>query len=144
MTSSRLRLTMTGVKSPSSRRERAAATRQRIVEAALQVFVERGYTGAKMTDIAALAGVAVQTVYFTFHTKPELLRACYESAVLGPDRIPPPLAEWYTEALDSRTADVAVRRFAEGNAAIAVRAAGIDDVARAATHEPEAVEVRRG
>ena len=32
---------------------------------------------ARMTDIAAEAGVAVQTVYFTFHTKAELLQACY-------------------------------------------------------------------
>jgi AcrR family transcriptional regulator len=30
-----------------------------------------------MTDIAAEAGVAVRTVYFTFYTKAELLQACY-------------------------------------------------------------------
>ena len=66
-----------------TRREQARSTRLKIVRAAHAVFVDRGYGGARMTDIAQAAGVAVQTVYFTFHTKGELLQACYETAVLG-------------------------------------------------------------
>ena len=56
-----------------SRRDRARATRLRIIRAGQQVFTRHGYAGARMIDIAAEAGVAVQTVYFTFHTKAELL-----------------------------------------------------------------------
>src|SRR3954447_15418845 len=41
----------------SRRREQAAATRQRIVEAAAALFVERGYTGATVPAIAAAAEV---------------------------------------------------------------------------------------
>jgi len=39
------------------------------VEAAAGLFVERGYRGVTMEDIAAEAGVAPQTVYATFGTK---------------------------------------------------------------------------
>src|SRR6476619_2512672 len=58
-----------------TRRERAKATRRRIAEAALARFSEYGYAATTMEAIAADAGVAVQTVYFTFHTKAELLLA---------------------------------------------------------------------
>src|SRR5215469_3584362 len=74
----------------ASRRDRARATRLRVIHAAQKVFTSHGYAGARMTDIAADAGVAVQTVYFTFHTKAELLQACYELAVLGEDDPTPP------------------------------------------------------
>ena len=69
---------------------KALATRERIVRAAIDVFAEAGFVGARMNDIAARAGVAVQTVYFVFHTKAELLSACFDYAVLGPERLPPP------------------------------------------------------
>jgi len=58
-----------------SRRERAQATRRRIIEAALARFRDEGYAATTMETIAADAGVAVQTVYFAFHTKAELLLA---------------------------------------------------------------------
>ena len=60
---------MSDVKRPrSKRREKAAATRERMLRAAIEVFAEQGYGGARMADIAARAGVAVQTLYFVFHT----------------------------------------------------------------------------
>jgi len=126
-----------------SRREQAAETRVRMVEAALEVFGERGYSGARMADIATRAGVAVQTVYFTFHTKPELLQACYEHAVLGPSGLPPMATPAMRAVFTARSGRAALRAFAEGNTEITARAAAIDDVARGASHEPEAVEVRR-
>jgi AcrR family transcriptional regulator len=114
-----------------------------MLRAAQEAFVERGYAGARMTDIAEQAGVAVQTLYFTFHTKPELLQACYELAVLGEDKpTPPPEQPWYAAALASRTGPAAIRHFAEGVAAIIARAAVLDDVVRSARHEPDAGRVR--
>ena len=83
-----------------TRREKAAVTCERIITAASEVFAERGYVGARMTDIATRAGVAVQTVYFTFHTKAELLKACFDHAVLGPERLPPPQQAFWTEMAD--------------------------------------------
>ncbi len=61
-------------RSSTSRREQAAATRRRILAAARDLFAEHGYTASTMQAIADRAGVAVQTVYFVFHTKGELLR----------------------------------------------------------------------
>jgi AcrR family transcriptional regulator len=114
-----------------------------MIHAAQRVFVAHGYAGARMIDIAAEAGVAVQTVYFTFHTKAELLQACYELAVLGEDDPKPPAAQpWYAAMLDARDGRAAIRWFAEGFSAIAARVALLDDVVRSAAHEPEAVQVR--
>jgi AcrR family transcriptional regulator len=126
-----------------SRRDRARATRLRMIHAAQRVFIARGYAGARMIDIATEAGVAVQTVYFTFHTKAELLQACYELAVLGEDDPRPPAAQpWHTAMLGARDGRAAIRRFAEGNSAIAARVALLDDVVRSAAHEPDAIQVR--
>ena len=42
--------------------------------------------------------MAVQTVYFTFHTKSELLSRAYDFAVLGEgDPVPPEQTAWYQE-----------------------------------------------
>jgi AcrR family transcriptional regulator len=126
-----------------SRRAQARATRLRMIHAAQKVFTSHGYAGARMIDIAAEAGVAVQTVYFTFHTKAELLQACYELAVLGEDDPQPPSAQpWFSAMLDACDGPAAIRRFAEGNSAIVARVALLDDVVRSAAHEPDAAQVR--
>jgi AcrR family transcriptional regulator len=61
------------------------ATRRRIIEAALARFRDEGYAATTMETIAVDAGVAVQTVYFTFHTKAELLLAAVTVAGGDPD-----------------------------------------------------------
>jgi AcrR family transcriptional regulator len=114
-----------------------------MIHAAQKVFTGHGYAGARMIDIAAGAGVAVQTVYFTFHTKAQLLQACYELAVLGEDDPrPPPAQLWYAAMLEAIDGRAAIRCFAEGNSAIAARVAVLDEVVRAAAHEPDAAQVR--
>lgn len=42
-----------------------------------------------MTAVAEEAGVAVQTLYFTFHTKTRLLMEAHDYAVLGEDGVEP-------------------------------------------------------
>lgn len=136
---------VTGVTKPvkPTRRDQAHATRQRMLRAAHELFCERGYTGTRMADIAERAGVAVQTVYFVFHTKAELLRACYTHAVLGePDPMPPEDQPWHAALLASVTGPEALRWFAKGNGAIVARVGMLDEVARAATHEPDAAAIR--
>lgn len=127
---------------PDSRRARAQETRLRLIRAAHLLFVERGYAGTRMADVAETAGVAVQTVYFRFHTKAELLQACYEFAVLGPEALPPPRQPWYQALLTASSGEIALRSFAEGNTAIVARVGVLDDVVRSAVHEPDAVAVR--
>jgi len=83
-------------RSELTRRDRARATRLRITKAAYTLFCDRGYAGTTMSDVADAAGVAVQTVYFTFHTKSELLSRAYDYAVLGDgEPVPPDQTAWY-------------------------------------------------
>jgi len=124
-----------------TRREQAAATKERVIRAATQVFTEAGYVGARMSDIADRAGVAVQTVYFTFHTKAELLQDCFDVAVLGPGRLPPMEQPWFADFLAARSGRAGLAAFVRGNAAILSRAAAITKVAESAPQEPDAAAV---
>nr|WSY49564.1 TetR/AcrR family transcriptional regulator [Streptomyces sp. NBC_00886] len=56
----------------AKRAEAAATTRARIREAAARLFTERGYTGTRMKEVAALAGVGERTLYDAFPTKAAL------------------------------------------------------------------------
>lgn len=88
--------------SMTTRRERAAATRARIIGAAHELFASVGYNGTTMRGIAERAGVAVQTVYFVFHTKAELLSATAEDVAAGsPSPIPVLERPWFREAVET-------------------------------------------
>lgn len=56
----------------SGRQEQAGQTRRRILEAARNQFLERGYAGATAEAIAAEAGVSPQTIYAIFKNKKKL------------------------------------------------------------------------
>ncbi|MFB7668905.1 TetR/AcrR family transcriptional regulator [Kitasatospora sp. NPDC056138] len=59
---------------PSGRRERKkAATRQKIADTALRLFLERGYDTVGIRDVAAEADVAVTTVFSHFASKEALV-----------------------------------------------------------------------
>ena len=57
------------------RREQAARTRQRILDAAADLFVRHGYGATSVRQIADAAQVAPDTVYATFRSKARLLTA---------------------------------------------------------------------
>ena len=65
------------------RNQQAAATRTEILEAALRLFEQRGYTATTMAAIAAEAGVALKTVYLAFQTKRGLLLALWHLRLRG-------------------------------------------------------------
>lgn len=54
------------------RREQAEAVRQSMLDAALRVFIARGFEAASMEGIARAAGVAKLTLYRHFETKEDL------------------------------------------------------------------------
>ncbi|MFI1780203.1 TetR/AcrR family transcriptional regulator [Streptomyces rubiginosohelvolus] len=59
---------------PSGRRERKkAATRQKIADTALRLFLERGYDDVGIRDVAAEADVAVTTLFSHFPAKEALV-----------------------------------------------------------------------
>lgn len=65
------------------RREQAAETRRLIIQAAHDLFVRKGYGRTTIADVAAAAGVAVETVYAAYRNKPTLLRKVWYAAVRG-------------------------------------------------------------
>ncbi|MEU4251726.1 helix-turn-helix domain-containing protein [Amycolatopsis sp. NPDC026612] len=76
----------------SRRREQAKENRRRILGAAHDLFVTRGYGRTTIADVAAEAGVAPETVYAAFKNKPALLHRVWDVAVGGDDQDVPLLA----------------------------------------------------
>lgn len=78
------------------RTEQARATRRRIVEAATEILLAKGYAGTTMRAVAAAAGVSLPTVEAAFGTKPALLKAAIDVAIAGDDESVPVLARDWT------------------------------------------------
>lgn len=68
------------------RRAQAQENRQLVLHAAHELFVTQGYGATSITQIAAAAGVAPETVYAGFRTKLTVLRRAWDIAVGGDDR----------------------------------------------------------
>lgn len=58
---------------------RGDETRQRIIEAAIELFGERGFAGASTREIAAMAGVNAPALQYYFENKEGVYRACVEA-----------------------------------------------------------------
>jgi AcrR family transcriptional regulator len=67
-------------KTQSLREQQRAFTRQRLIEAARQVFAERGYPDATVDEIASAAGASRATFYLHFKGKTELVAALVEGS----------------------------------------------------------------
>jgi AcrR family transcriptional regulator len=94
------------------RQERARRTEARIVAAATELFLRHGYQATSVADIAARAGVAVQSLYVRFGGKREILAAALDAAIVG-DTDPVPLLDrdWFTRLTRVETAASAVQVF---------------------------------
>jgi AcrR family transcriptional regulator len=73
------------------RAEQAQRTRAAVLDAAGRCFLERGYAATTMKDVAAAAGVSLQTV-FAQGAKSALLLACVDRALVGDDEEQPVIA----------------------------------------------------
>src|ERR1700687_4475128 len=62
-------------------RPRSEAKRARIVEVAIRHFAERGYSAARVEDIAAQLGIAKGSVFQHFKSKDGLFFEAYKKAV---------------------------------------------------------------
>jgi AcrR family transcriptional regulator len=82
------------------RREQAADTRRRVLEAAQELFQRDGYAATSMADVAAAAGVSLKTVYLAYASKSGVLRALWHLRLRG-DEEPAPVDErpWYRAVL---------------------------------------------
>lgn len=66
-------------RSPELRQERAVQTRMQILDAAAQIFDERGYGGTSVKDVADRVGMTKGAVYFHYPTKEALTVAVVEA-----------------------------------------------------------------
>jgi AcrR family transcriptional regulator len=119
-----------------NRRAKADATRARIMANAYELFGQTGYRATTMQLIAERAGVAVQTVYFTFHTKDDLLRSVFEWTVLGDDQRPPRLQDWHVQASAAPDAYEAIPQLVAGVGTINARMAPLLPVFHTVMQDP--------
>lgn len=138
-----------------TRVQQALNTRRTMIIAAYRLFCDRGYAGTTIKDIAEEAGVAVQTVYFTFHTKAAILGEVVGAAVQGFDRwakaSPEPIAtadllsmlDWYGEFQASPHTRHALEIFIQHTASVLGRMGPLVAAIHAGSGEPEAAAVLR-
>ncbi len=98
----------------------------------------RGYMQTTMADIAVEAGVAVQTVSFSFHNKPALMRAAFEYAVHG-DHLPMSPAErpWFMAMQEEPDCELALGMFVDANVEILHRLMPLVSIFNAMGDDPE-------
>jgi TetR/AcrR family transcriptional regulator, regulator of autoinduction and epiphytic fitness len=123
----------------SRRKEQALQTRRQIVEAARQLFLRRGYTGATIDAIAQEAGVAVETVYATFGSKRAILSRLIDVSLVGDEKPMPLLQREGPQAVMNETDQHRqVRLFVEDIYEIMSRMTPIFEIMRAAAKtDPE-------
>jgi AcrR family transcriptional regulator len=76
----------------TNRQEQARRTRRAVLDAARQLFLDRGYAATTVAAIAAEAGVSVETVYKAVGSKAALVKAVVDVSIVGDDE-PVPLME---------------------------------------------------
>ncbi len=115
------------------RQEQARATRAAILEAARDLFVERGYVATTMEAIAAKARISPATVYTAFTNKRSLLSALLDVSIAGDDA-PVPILDrpWVEELREELDLHRRIAILARNGRLILERRAPIDEVARAA------------
>lgn len=61
--------------------KKSDVTRQRILDAAAKVFRDKGYAGARLTDIAAAAGMQAGSLYYHFASREDLVEEVLRAGV---------------------------------------------------------------
>ena len=121
------------------RREQAAATRRRILDAARELFERDGFVATSMAAVAAAAGVSLKTVYLVFDTKSGLLRALWHLLLRG-DEGDQPVGErdWFAEVLREPDPERQLRLNMRNSRVVKRRAGALLDVIRdAASADPD-------
>jgi len=115
---------------PSTSGSRAERTERRIVDAAAELFVTRGYRGTTLSDVAKAAGVSDRTVYVRFDSKADLLKRVVDVAVVGDTQaIDLAHRDWVLTAMNAATLQERVAADASGTAELMARIAPVLAVA---------------
>lgn len=95
-----------------------------------------------MAQIAEDADVAVQTLYFTFHTKAQLLQETFDRAVLGDDvPVPPHFTGWHMAMEAEPSLRAALEHLVDGVTTILERVAPLQRAFHAALAEEGVADV---
>lgn len=70
-----------GKATASTTLKKSEATRERILDAAARVFRDQGYAGARLSDIAAAAGLQAGSLYYHFDSRDELVEEVLRAGV---------------------------------------------------------------
>lgn len=131
---------MNRVKTGGTRAEKARATRLRMLAAARELFVREGFGATSMQDIADRAGVAVQTLFYTFGTKKTLLKHVVDTTIAGDDEPVPTMERpWFRDAVAEQDARTALDRHVAGAGRILERVADVTEMLRVAAGTDPAV-----
>ena len=126
----------------TSRRQAAARTRAAILDAARELFTERGYAATAMTAIADRAGVALDTVYAAAGRKPDLARLLIETAISGTGQAIPAEQRDYVRAIQAAPdAGTKIAIYAAAITAIAPRMTLVLAIIQQAPDEPELAQL---
>jgi AcrR family transcriptional regulator len=126
----------------TGRRQAAAHTRTAILDAARELFTERGYAATPMTAIADRAGVALDTVYAAAGRKPDLARLLIETAITGNDQAVPAEQRDYVRAIQAAPdAETKIGVYAAAITAIAPRLELVLGIIQQAPGEPELAQL---
>ena len=122
------------------REERARQRRQRVADAALWLFLERGYAATTIEAIARAAAVAPATVYQAFGTKQAILARILDTTIAG-DARPAALLErdWVRHAARLPDPRQRLALIVEHTSRVAARTAPVKEVMRDAAAADPAV-----
>ena len=124
------------------RRERSRRTRARVVDAATELFVAGGYLATTVEAVAERAGVAVQTVYYVFGTKRNLLAGVLDTSIAGDDEPVAVLDRPWFDAVGAATdGPTAVGHLVDICVSILSRSAAVYEVVRRASADAEVGEL---
>ena len=126
------------------RAQQAAATRAAILSAARKQFTTKGYAATAVTDIAAAAGVNVDTVYTSVGRKPTLMLAVIDMTLASGDQ---PLAveqrDYVRSILAAPTARLKLTTYAAALGRVMPEVSPLfDALAQAALSDPECAALR--
>jgi AcrR family transcriptional regulator len=125
------------------REEQARQTRRAILEAALTLFAEQGYSAASLAEIARAAGVALKTVEAAFGTKAKLLTALWDVSIVGDDEaIPLAEREWFREMLAESDPRRQLELHARNARGIKQRLGALTEVMRRAAQSDPEIDAR--
>jgi AcrR family transcriptional regulator len=126
------------------RADQARETRRKILDAAYDLFVERGYAGTPIAAAAERAGVSPETVYLAFGGKRRLLEHVIQRAIAGSDEPAEDARARWSALAAQGTARERLEQMVAFSCAILARTAPIHLVIRgAADKEPFAAELGR-